>query len=136
MKAKMDFIMLMYAFFTDGVALCSMSVDLLGWNYSVTKVLSFVIACFGLCFAINVFRQNTACWKRKALTALVFLTGFGIMALVIRFFGTSVSACMLAVLAIIGCFLFLANKITEVIELIKEGDSKNENDSIFEKGTE
>lgn len=93
----------------------------------------------GECPQLNeylVFRQNTACWKRKALTALVFLTGFGIMALVIRFFGTSVSACMLAVLAIIGCFLFLANKITEVIELIKEGDSKNENDSIFEKGTE
>lgn len=128
MRAKMDFIMLMYAFFTDGVTLCSMSVDLLGWNYSVTKVLSFVIACFGLCFSINVFRQNTACWKRKALTALVFLTGFGIMALVMRFFATSVQNYMLGLWLISGCFLFLVNKIIEVVELIKEGDSKNEND--------
>ena len=128
MKSKMDFIMLVYAFFTDGVTLCLMSVDLLGWNYSVTKVLSFVIACFGLCFSINVFRQNTACWKRKALTALVFLTGFGIMALVMRFFATSVQNYMLGLWLISGCFLFLVNKIIEVVELIKEGDSKNEND--------
>lgn len=120
--------MLVYAFFTDGVTLCLMSVDLLGWNYSVTKVLSFVIACFGLCFSINVFRQNTACWKRKALTALVFLTGFGIMALVMRFFATSVQNYMLGLWLTSGCFLFLVNKIIEVVELIKEGDSKNEND--------
>lgn len=128
MKAKMDFIMLVYAFFTYGVTLCLMSVNLLGWNYSVTKMLSFVIACFGLYFSINVLRQNTACWKRKALTALIFLTGFGIMALVMRFFATSVQNYMLGLWLISGCFLFLVNKIIEVIELIKEGDSKNEND--------
>lgn len=136
MKAKMDFIMHVYAFFLDGMTLCFMSANVFGWNYTVTEMLSFVIAWILMCFAINVFRQNTACWKRKVLSALVFLAGFGIVALVIRFFGTSVSACMMAVLAIIGCFLFLANKITEEIELIKEGDSKDENDSIFEKGTE
>lgn len=127
MRAKMDFIMLVYAFFMDGVTLCLMSVNLLGWNYSVTKMLSFVIAWILMCFAINVFRQNTACWKRKVLMALVFLTGFGIMALAMRFFDTSVQVCMPAVLAIVGCFLFLVNQIIEVIELIKEEDSKNEN---------
>lgn len=87
-------------------------------------------------FCNQCFPTKYGLLEKKSADCTCFLTGFGIMALVIRFFGTSVSACMLAVLAIIGCFLFLANKITEVIELIKEGDSKNENDSIFEKGTE
>lgn len=113
MKAKKDFIMLVYAFFLYGVELCLMSVKLFGWNYSVTEMLSFVIACFLMCFAINVPRQNTACWKRNALLALVFLTGFGVMALVMRFFDTSVQTRMLVILMTITGFLVLANKITE-----------------------
>lgn len=116
-----------YAFFLYGVELCLMSVKLFGWSYSVTGMLNFVIACFLMCFAINVLRQNTACWKRNALLALVFLTGFGVMALAMRFFDTSVQTRMLVILATVAGFLFLTNKITEVIELIKEGDSKNEN---------
>ena len=109
MKAKMDFIMLVYAFFLNGITLCLMSAHLFGWNYTVTKMLSFVIAWILMCFAINVFRQNTACWKRNTLVALVFLAGFGIMALAMRFFDASVQVCMPAVLAIVGCFLFFAN---------------------------
>lgn len=127
MEAKKNFIMHMSARFVNGTTLCFVSTNSFGWNYTVTEMLSFVIACFSLYFAINVLRQNTACWKRNTLVALAFLAGFGIVALVIRFFGIGVSACMLAVMAISGCFLFLANKIIEVIELIKEGDSKNEN---------
>lgn len=127
MKTKKDFIMLMYAFFLNGITLCSLSTDLFGWNYTVTKMLSFVIAWILMCFAINVLRQNTACWKRNTLVALFFLTGFGIMVLVMRFFDTSVQTRMLVILATVAGFLFLTNKITEVIELIKEGDSKNEN---------
>lgn len=127
MKVKKDFIMHVYAFFLYGVELCLMSVKLFGWSYSVTKMLSFVIAWILMCFAINVLRQNTACWKRKVLMALVFLTGFGIMALAMRFFDTNVQTRMLVILATVAGFLFLTNKITEVIELIKEGDSKNEN---------
>lgn len=49
------------------------------------------------------------------------------MALAMRFFDTSVQTRMLVILATVAGFLFLTNKITEVIELIKEGDSKNEN---------
>mgnify|MGYP007043717504 CR=1 FL=1 len=117
MRAKMDFIMLVYAFFTYGVTLCSMSVKP-----------RFVIAYIWMCFSINALRQNTSCWKIKVQMALVFLTGFGIMALVMRFFATSVQNYMLGCWTTTGCFLFLANKIIEVIEPIKEGDSKNEND--------
>lgn len=102
MKSKMDFIMLVYAFFTYGVTLCSMSVKP-----------SFVIAYIWMFFSINALRQNTSCWKRKVLMALVFLTGFGIMALVMRFFATSVQNYMLGLWLISGCFLFLANKIIE-----------------------
>lgn len=116
MKAKKNFILFTYVLFLHGMLLCLSSVKLLGWNYSVTKMLSFLIACFLLCFAINVLRQNTACWKRKMLVALAFLTGFVIMALVMRFFDTNVQECMLGVLVTISLFWFFANGITEVIE--------------------
>lgn len=113
MKTKKDFIMLMYAFFLNGITLCSLSADLFGWNYTVTKMLSFVIAWILMCFAINVLRQNTACWKRNTLVALFFLTGFGIMVLVMRFFDTSVQFCMQAALGAIGCFLFFVNELSK-----------------------
>ena len=109
--------MLVYAFFTYGVTLCLMSVK-------PCFVIAYII---WMCFSVNDLRQNMSCWKTKVLMALVFLTGFGIMALVMRFFATSVQNYMLGLWLISGCFLFLVNKIIEVIELIKEEDSKNEN---------